>query len=238
MIIQNFDIVFMSVVSGIASFFPKDRIFVGKQIDKVIAFSSEDITANLAGQSVISISNLNYLFLSLYSSEKHKIFKNFSLSNILPDSNISVDINTALDYDLTRVDVIYNDSILSNTVVPIGVVYTTETKQETIPTNNVYSINIKTSPTTYKYKLSDFGGWALRGQKIRRITVKGETNALLTIRDKNGKNINKMPLSLLVSFLTTDIIYLDNLDIDFENSFIEIPFGFEISNDIELTFYF
>jgi len=31
---------------------------------------------------------------------------------------------------------------------------------------------------------------------------------------------------------------LDNLDIDFENSFIEIPFGFEISNDIELTFYF
>jgi len=236
MIIQNFDNLSIIVNSAKSSFFPKDRIFTNEVINNIITFSNDDITNDMQGNDVVSYDEMKYLFISLFDNEKNKIFKNLNCQNLSSTANVKLSMVNYIDFDISKIDVKYSE-ILNKSII-LGISYITHLISEILPINNAYGIRIKNEANKKLYRLSDFGGWKLKDEKVKMITSKGFKDCFLTLRDVSGKVCNQMPLNLLSENLKTEKIIFDNYQLDVENSYIEIPTEINQDNDILLTFYY
>ncbi len=235
-IFQNFDLVSIPVLPGVASvYFPEDALFTDKTISQMIFFSSDENLKDPVGLDVVPPAFLDYCYLNLCRENKQLAVQNLSCSLLRPACNLDIRLNGEIDFTMSEIKIM-NHALLDKThSVLIGVEYQTRYKDPFVEPTQTTLLNIPLSSGKTVYKLSDFGAYELAEKKIKRMTTHGNTDCFLILREKSGKVYNQLPLSLFIPFLNSENSYFDNISIDFDNSLIET---LNNSSDVQLTFFY
>jgi len=238
-IIQNFDL-YPLVVNNQTRIinFPEDLLFSDKKIERISLLSANYMPYFTTGEKIVPDDFLKYVYFYLFNSEKNNKTRNLSGEFLRINSNLDLTINSKLDFSQCEMKVMRNE-VLENGVsylLPILVYYTDRTKQSFTEPSSSYLIDVSILPNRKFYRLSDFGTYALVGKQINRLQVSGLTDAVITLRTADGFVINQIPLSVFIEDITSENVYLDKTEMDWDNSYIETVKG--ASGKIFLNFYY
>lgn len=238
-ILQNIDLIEFQVTSAGGNFYlPKDRLFCGKKITRITLVSSATVTLSPIGLPVVVDAFLPYVSVSLYNNNSKEIMRNMQGVFLVPGINADYKINSMLDYSMSVIKVAKNNAIADNTINSLLVVveYQNANRTPLIEPSNSLLVQIPAVAGKTRYNLKDYIISSLTNKSVYRIVVDGAVDGFITIREKTGKVFNQIPLAMLKAFIETENIYLDALNIDFENTYIETPN--EITSTIEITFIY
>jgi hypothetical protein len=237
-IIQNFDLIAIPIQAGNTSvYFPIDRLYTDKKINRLFVLSATECSQYITGVEAVPKEFYDYVYVDLFDCDRQIITNNLSTRLLLPECNVDVRINEPLDYSLSEIKIMPNGLLDSSKtyVLLFGFEFQTNIKSAFVEPTNTYLIDIPFVNQQQRYKLADFGTYALSNKRIRRIIASGNTDCFLTLRERSGKVFDQIPLVLLTAFLNSENTYFDFLDIDFDNSFIETT---NYNDKLNLTFYY
>ena len=188
------------------------------------------------------------LFLNMVSIDNQVIAKNLNYENVAYFPSlinhfgfVHLDLNNAIDTEKSYLSIYTNSASIYSGKLLVYVAY--ETERISLTDAIVTGCYTVTMPTADRVdiKLSDIVNTTLRDKKIKKITANinqfSTSKAYLMLRCKN-KLLEYMPFALMynASIPGTKEVFLDNLEIDFENSYIRNPDSLYV--DITLTFYY
>lgn len=232
MIVQNLNTIFLECnPTDYELYLNKERFIENKEVDYLFPFLVDGYTFNnipLAAESMLDDSYFNIH----HNCFKGDYIKRMNLGLMNNRSTMKKEINALLDYDLTKV--VMNTQAAQKCYIPIIAIYTKKTLNPQLETYNKLTLKIK-APNAGVYKLSDFGGYQLRGKAIKHIEAMDVCNCFMTLRTINNENnINYMPTDLLYypTQKGDNEISFDDIEIDTDNSI----FQFEKSGELELIF--
>lgn len=247
-IFQNLDYIELEITSTTGrSYFPKDRLYVNRHINRLFAFGySYNVALTPNGDTTISSNINNYINninINLYDTNSNRVIKSFAANAMQPGEPQDIKIDRVLDWSLCYID--YNNipAALVGTKVVFVVQYTTHKTLPLIEPTDCRGIVIP-SGSSGIISLYDYLGFELDGKPITRISIKSSDTAYISLRDKMGKVYSEIPVALFSQYGNTpaNVVgypepqYLDCLDLDTQNSYITAPGT--LTNDIVITFYF
>lgn len=281
MVIQNFDTFFLRWDDNHKEvYFPRERMS-NRKIKYLIVLNgllygnrtispSGDICTDIR---VSSINPNHNDIVNLFDNEDRQILSQFALSQLrfLQEDNngllanplfkLSSAINPSLSYirmgESRSVEVGYNSE-----VVPVCVVWDDDADEPQRSLLRCKTFDINTDDT--RINISDITSYFLADKKVRKIEIAGKnsdgtfeqgkciTDKFITIKTKDGKQINDFPSLFLatyghcydsyyqyeevMNFRQVDDISFDSLDIAEDLSYIDNPSGSTFN--ARITFYY
>lgn len=281
MVIQNFDTFFLRWDDNHKEvYFPRERMS-NRKIKYLIVLNgllygnrtispSGDICTDIR---ISSINPNHNDIVNLFDNEDRQILSQFALSQLrfLQEDNtglyanplfkLSAEINPSLSFirigESRSVEVGYNSE-----VVPVCVVWDDDADEPQRSLLRCKTFDVNTDAT--RINISDVTSYFLSDKKVRKIEIAGKnsdgtfeqgkciTDKFITIKTKDGKQINDFPSLFLANyghfynsyyqyeevqnFRQVDDISFDNLEIDEDLSYIDNPSGSTFN--ARITFYY
>lgn len=225
--------------------FSKD-ILSGKNIQSIFLIGQGNDYSPISpftGEKLSEVSDVDSLslFLNLFDTKGNLFVKNFLLSNVTNSfDNFFPPLfffNRYVDIDKSYISILNNDNVYYPVKLLMYVTYCTK-QLENI--NRVITgtktIQVQFSEFEKEKKLSDLINFDLQSKKIKKITYHPLGSDLIPmyfdIVCKNGYRLENVPMNYLKRLAEKEI-YLNNLIIDPENSYIR----FANENSLDLRNY-
>lgn len=252
-VIQNLACFETQLNKGGSRVYFNEDILKGKKIKYLFLQFSEESSLKSPFDDNFDVASPDFftnfsLFLNIVSTNNEIIAKDLNYENVsyFPSlitrfGFIHLDMNNTIDTEKSYLSIYTNSPPIYSGKLLVYVAYETErisltnavmTGCFTVTMPKVENVDIK---------LSDIVNATLSNKKIKKITANIDqfqtSKAYLMLRCKN-KLLEYMPFVLMynTSILGTKEIFLDNLEIDFENSYIRNPDS--LFTDITITFYY
>jgi hypothetical protein len=237
--LQNIDLVEIAINSATnAVFLPDDRIFSKKKIKRLFIFSDTKTPSSPLGLPTIPAGLIPFIYLDIYNSEKEQVFKDVSASLLSPFINSEFLINSTIDFSLSEITIQSNAVLVPGSIYSllIGIEYQTKNLDPFADPDNMQTIIVDPIVGAARYDLKQYINYSLTGRKIHRIVTEGDTTGFFVLREKSGKQLQQIPTATFEAFATSENLYIDAFDVDFENSYIEQPNA--LINFLKITFYY
>ncbi len=241
---KNIDTCLLTVADDNHLYFPKNVNFKGKKIDFIHIFAGTGTAPN-GTTSLVTESDLKNFYIDLYNDQKKRLFQNVITSQFYTENNFIIPVNSILDLDLSNISIINNT--FAGQVLQIVIVYDAINTDEIELTNQnvVITIPYADFQNVTKLKLDTYiDQYFFATRKVTAIEAKFNNDiCYLTFREKSGKIFKEVPNSIYninqysISEKNRNILFLDNYDIDFKNSYVS--FGSKtLNNDLQIIFYY
>lgn len=220
--VQNFDTIFLQVDQDTNEvFLPKDRFLAGRKITDIFLFSSNEITAAPNGVALLPDVDLKSLYIDLYEQGKDVFVKNLAVQNLMLSNQNRTIIDRVIDFDLSRFK--FTSSPTHKGYICVGVLYCDTLYQYTSQATSNVTIEVP----VMTHKLSEIGGYQLNGKRIKKINAVNSRNCYLSLRTKEGVQLNEIPLALFDydNNFGYDLTF-DNIEIDSDLSFTQSTNGY------------
>lgn len=229
-IIQNVVCLPITIDPSSHSILFKKDILRDKKIKSLLMFASDDEQTAVnpyndeALSQFVDLMNLS-MYLNLEDANKNLFIKDFSFENSLMSPslflNFEIEINRILNLDNCNI-VVSTPTIPNPIDFLLYVFYQTEnfhTYNDEV--NGLVTIEFPITDIFEDIKLSTLVNETLKGRKIKKIIFRGSTSTIyLDIVAKN-KRIENLPVVLLGVKNTKEFVF-DDIEIDFENSFLKM----------------
>jgi hypothetical protein len=247
-IFQNIDYIELEISSSDGrTYFPKDRLYNEKQIQRIFFFGHRYNLGTTPAGEVSLDSNINeYLdnvTVNLYGLDSERVVKSMTASVMQPGNSQDIFIGRKLDWTLCYAEYSGIPSALVGSKIICAVQYQTRIPMPVLDPTDVRGIIIPAGQSG-DISLYDYLGHELDGKQISRISIKTEDCAYISLRDRYGRVFSEVPCVLFSQYGQRpafvagypEMQYVDALDIDMQNSWIHAPNG--LSADMEITLYY
>ena len=249
-IYKNIDIVQINVKSGVSEYFlPQNVDWADKVVEKIVLYTSvlpEDRqTSPIDGiNEIYSHEDVPNIYFDFYNQDELELAHNLSAQSIVWSNNHPVELNSKISLKLSRM--FFSQPPVADGCVLLYVFWGNKTVEtEDLPQNSVtISFEMEDGQDIPLSQVIDTYIHA-QGKKLKGINFWGGTSMwneglFITLRDYNYVNpiVNMLPLAMCRPMMSVDTdtavlpywtasqlvqvnsLYLDDADIDFDNSFI------------------
>jgi len=223
--------------------FNKD-ILRGKKIIGLYIYSSDEdrvILSPYNQNQIVQVSEIDSLslFLNLQDTNKQKFVKDYAHNNFsfnsMNDHFIEHFFMKVIDIDNSYFT--YKGDLTEPIKILIYVMYQTHNFIKfNDEVNGSITVELPINSAYQDIRLSDIINYSLKGKKISKIIVNGDTSGYLDLVCKNH-TLNNIPASWL-QINSTKAFYLDDVEINFEKSFFRQRSFTPVNEKSYLTFIY
>ena len=239
-IIQNIEAFSLPVNNRMREIrFPKNFSLNRKFITRMHVLTNQFFNDFEHNAPVVSPQFLNYVLITLRNRENKIILDNMPAAIFFETSALNIAINDVVDWELSTFKITSNPLGAGTYAFLLAFEYETTEKAPVGEWSGCMPVQIPaTTGAPVSLRLSDYTGNSLVGKKIVSIAANNDRYSLLHLREKTGKTI-RIPLPFLskesVFTVPGKTIFFENLQIDWENSFIH---SLTANLSYHLTFYY
>lgn len=212
----------------------KDNYTEGMKVNRVLQFSEGDgLSKSFNLRPLCSKYDVNSLFLDFYYNNKKRNSKNIALPNLSKNSLINFYLDEDINFQISK---IVNKKLQDKDIL-ISLALDNDEAVDVMQWGSAKTMYINTEYIEKRdiYPLSLFNGAEFFAKKKVKRIISNFANGYITIKDKEGRNCQNMPLSLLMYNYKNEEIWLRDYEINIYESFI--TFNEEPQNFL-LTFYY
>lgn len=253
-IFSNLELVEFTITSDNGTaYFQKDRLFVGKKINRIFFFlTNSNISKTPYGDDVLTehTNTPQYcgnIYVNLYDNKSVRFMQDFNALQLQPYNCVDLEINREVNFDLSYIRYWGIPNAYVGYKIIAVIQYESKIQDSALLATNSYSFKIKAGPDT-SYELFDFVGKFFEDKVIYGICAGYDNSgvcepAYLTIRDRYNRVFNEIPLCVFSQYSFAknwdgypELQLVNGLKIDSENSFLIAPNG--LDSDITITIYY
>lgn len=247
-IFQNIDYIELEVSSSDGrTYFPKDRLYVDKKIQRIFFFGNRyNLGTTPAGEVSLDSNANDYIdnvTVNLYGLQSQRIMKDTPASVLQPGRAQDIFIGRQLDWTLCYIEYTGIPSALVGSKVICAVQYETRVPMPVLDPTDVRGVVIPAGQSG-DISLYDYLDHELDGKQVSRISIETTDCCYISLRDRYGRVFSEVPCVLFAQYGQRpafvagfpEMQFVDALDIDMQNSWLHVPNG--LTNDVNITFYY
>lgn len=200
------------------------------KVNRVLAFTSQDVSNSFNNHTLISSADIDYLFLDLFYKDKDKCNKNIAFRNLTKDSLVKFYVEDNLNFQISK---IVAKKTLNKDVI-ISLLFDAKEKVQVLDYSNTYNVRIPALQAG-TYAFSDFLTEQLSEIKVKKITT-DIPSAYLTISADNQRVCNNIPSSLLFFNFKNEDVRFNDYCINIYESYLTLMADTNTIHNI--TFYY
>lgn len=242
---QNIDLVQINLVPGVREYYlPKNADWTDQVVDKIVLVSTEsgNLSSPIDGTTVLKSSKIGNCYLDVYSQEEKLLVNGLAFTNILYGNNYPHEIKSRISLDLTRFYFAGTPNIQKgeSRCVLLYVYYGGSEILDPEPSKRNVSVPVTLTAgqrTSFREIIDAY--IHVDGRKVRSVTVWRQNEkapVFLTLRDKKLRYIfaniyselfracvseKSLRAVIPTTAKATPVVFPDDLDIDFEYSYVQ-----------------
>lgn len=255
---KNIDLVQINVKAGVSEyFFPRNVDWSDKVIEKLVVYAPESGAGELSPidfqNYIVDRDVYTNVYFDLYNAESVEIAHGLSAQSIVHTNNYPIEIREKLSLQLSRI--FFSKAPVQDGCILIYVFYDNTEAECDMPQKSVtVDVTVETGKDVWFKDFIDTyiyaQGKMLKGIDVWNVSGGGSHDEFITLRDRNYRTVIKLlpvtmcrpqkavPADFTAEYTQVHPMYLDNVDIDFANSFIRKSGDNPDPVNLKITLYY